>query len=70
LILHGGLTRFPLPTKNIENNPMQRNRAAAGTRYLELPLTRRANQWHFFIITQFGKLPVTLRDRALRQEQP
>jgi hypothetical protein len=49
---------------------MQRKRTAAGTRCLELPLTRRANQWHFFIITQFGKLPATLRDRALRHEQP
>jgi hypothetical protein len=32
-------------------------------------LTRRANQWHVFIIPQFGKLPAVLRNNALRQDR-
>jgi hypothetical protein len=41
------LTRFWLPTKNIENNPMHSNRPGAGMRDASgLHLTRRANHRH------------------------
>jgi hypothetical protein len=52
LILRWWLTRLSLPTKNIENNPMQSSRQLPGTRCPEQPLTRRANQWHSSIVAQ------------------
>src|SRR6266487_6477881 len=46
-----------LPTKNIENNPMQSSMAVAGKDALGQYLTRRANQGHSFIIAQSVKRP-------------
>ncbi len=46
-----------LPTKNIENNPMQSSTAVAGKDALGQYLTRRANQRHSFIIAQSARRP-------------
>ena len=55
------------PTKNIENNPMQRkepleNKGVAGMDVLGAKniLTRRANQGHICTIAQFVRPPVAL----------
>src|SRR6267154_2465259 len=49
------LTRFWLPTKNIENNPMQGSRQSPA--WMKNNLTRRANQRHSCIIAQSAKRP-------------
>ncbi len=53
----GGPTRFWLPTKNIENNPMQGSRQSPARMLWAKYLTRRANQRHSFIIAQSVKRP-------------
>jgi len=53
-----------LPTKNIENNPMQSSMVVGGMDALsescENILTRRANQRHHSVIAQFVKPPMAL----------
>jgi hypothetical protein len=60
--------RYGSASKNIENNPMHskeplEKKGVAGRDFLLAKniLTRRANQWHIFIITKFVRSPLRYR---------